>query len=304
MSFAFPPRGFIFHYQVVGLACTTRMQPSSSATINQSLLDTSILEFECTEHPTTPDQHIQSILSQYHRVSAVELLQRIQDISRVLEPYHFSALRLSLPFLDPTTPTTEYRRLKDFIVSNEHKSNKRRPSPSSSSSEERVDVPMNMDQPAAANNNQNLITQLLAALATTQPHNPAKFTQAQYTALDHAVIRRYVEENYRTANHLQARDLHQIRGLLLVSAPTCQLDPPATDHVRKQILLFYYVIRSNWATALDFLSNILDTTTQDELGVPAPPAPRRPINRSFPRGRGRGSISERGAPRGGGAAHW
>jgi hypothetical protein len=281
------------------------MQPSLSASnINQSLLDTSILEFECTEHPTTPDQHIQAILSQYHRVSATALLERIQEISSRLEPYHFSALRLSLPFLDPNTPTTEYRRLKDFIVSYEHKSNKRRPpSPSTLSSGERVDIPMNMDQPAAANNNQNLITQLLAALATTQPQNPAKFTQAQYTALNHAVIRRYVEENYRTANHLQARDIHQIRGLLLVSAATCQLDPPATEHVRKQTLLFYYVIRSNWATALDFLSNILDSTTQDELGVPAPPAPRRPPNR-FPRGRGRGSTSDRGAPRGGGAAHW
>jgi hypothetical protein len=279
------------------------MQPSPSrSSINQSLLDTSILDFQCDDHPITADQLTQAILNQYHRTPVAQLLDQIQEAAPRLEAYHFSALRLSLPFLDPNTPRTVYRRLKDFIVSNEHKPNKRRPpSPSSFSSEERVE--MNIDPPPAQVN-QNLITQLVAALAGAQPPNPAKFTQAQYTALDHAVIRRYVEDNYRTASHLQPRDVHQIRGLLLVSAPTCQLDAPAQDHVRKQTLLFYYVIRTNWATVLDFLSNLLESTAQDELGIPAPPMARRPPNRSFPRGRGRGPTTVREAPRGGGANHW
>jgi hypothetical protein len=143
----------------------------------------------------------------------------------------------------------------------------------------------------------------VTALGNTQPTSTGKLTQTQYAALDHAVIRRFVDESYRATPHLQARDLHQIRGLILVSAPTCQLDAPVRDHVNKQLLLFYYVIRTNWATALEFLSLLLETKAQNELGLPAP-AVRRPPSRPFPRGRGRGQTPARGAPGGGGAAHW
>ncbi len=99
--------------------------------------------------------------------------------------------------------------------------------------------------------------------------NTSKMTKAQFAALDQNAVRDFVLQHYVGAIHLTARDRHQIFTLLAVTEPGNTLTVETRAHINQQMVLMYYVVRHNWATATAFCKDVVESNAYDEIGISA-----------------------------------
>jgi hypothetical protein len=94
----------------------------------------------------------------------------------------------------------------------------------------------------------------------TDPLNisSATMTKQQYTALDPLQARDWLEKNYMQQSHLQTRDKHQIKSLLIFTHEDNNLSLEARAHAKEQLVLMYYVARTSWPQATAFLKDVIE----------------------------------------------
>ena len=135
-------------------------------------------------------------------------------------------------------------------------------------------------------NAHDLATSLTAALTQLRSSEP-KYTE----------MLKQISSTYSTKNHLQTRDKHEIKFLIAMAtneAGEWIQESSMKKELKRQIVLFYYVVTGNWSIAT---ANIR-AYDNDQLNLPPlVPSPSGQTNWMYPtyrRGYGRRNYSHGG----------